>query len=85
VRFGNHRPFYGGEDVNKQVCNIERFFVRDEWAIRNHFFGALRAFCHLQTAGLNQLINNCYEFARKLFIPVIRQFIMENVTETMFA
>ncbi|CCI27069.1 transposase (fragment) [Microcystis aeruginosa PCC 9809] len=71
--------------VIKQVCNIERFFVRDQWAIRNHFFCALRAFCHLQTACLNQLINNCYEFARKLFIPVIRQFIMENITETMFA
>lgn len=71
--------------VIKQVCNVERFFVRDEWAIRNHFFCALRAFCHLQTACLHQLINNCYEFSRKLFIPVIRQFIMENITETMFA
>jgi hypothetical protein len=81
----SHWPIEEFHRVIKQVCNIERFFVRDEWAIRNHFFGALRAFCHLQTAGLNQLINNCYEFARKLFIPVIRQFIMENVTETMFA
>ena len=71
--------------VIKQVCNIERFFVRDEWAIRNHFFCALRAFCHLQTACLNQLINNCYEISRKLFVTVIRQFILENITETMFA
>ena len=30
--------------VIKQVCNIERFYVRGEQAIRNHFFCALRAF-----------------------------------------
>jgi hypothetical protein len=33
--------------VIKQICNIERFFIRDQWAIRNHFFCALRAFYHL--------------------------------------
>ncbi|MFN9176524.1 MAG: IS701 family transposase, partial [Synechocystis sp.] len=39
----------------------------------------------LQTACLNQVIDNCYEISRKLFVPVIRQFIVENITETMFA
>lgn len=33
--------------VIKQVCNIERFYVRDEQAIRNHFFCALRAFARV--------------------------------------
>ena len=71
--------------VIKQVCNIERFYVRDEQAIRNHFFCALKAFCKLQTMCLNGLINNCYEISRQLFVPVIRQFILENVAEDTFA
>ena len=71
--------------VIKQVCNIERFYVRDEQAIRNHFFCALLAFCKLQTMCINGLLNNCYEISRQLFVPVIRQFILENVTEFTFA
>jgi hypothetical protein len=71
--------------VIKQVCNIERFYVRNEQAIRNHFFCALRAFCKLQTLCINGLINNCYEISRQLFVPVIRQFILENATEATFA
>ena len=71
--------------VIKQVCNIERFYVRGEQAIRNHFFCALRAFCKLQTMCINGLINNCYEISRQLFVPVIRQFILENVTAATFA
>lgn len=71
--------------VIKQVCNIERFYVRGEQAIRNHFFCALRAFCKLQTLCINGLINNCYEISRQLFIPVIRQFILENTTGATFA
>lgn len=71
--------------VIKQVCNIERFYVREEQAIRNHFFCALRAFCKLQTACINGLLNNCYEISRQLFVPAIRQFILENVTESTFA
>ena len=71
--------------VIKQVCNIERFYVRDEQAIRNHFFCALQAFCKLQTICINGLLNNCYEISRQLFVPVIRQFILENVTEFTFA
>lgn len=71
--------------VIKQVCNIERFYVRNEQAIRNHFFCALRAFCKLQTLCINGLINNCYEISRQLFVPVIRQFILENVTKATFA
>jgi len=71
--------------VIKQVCNIERFFVRDEQAIRNHIFCALRAFCKLQTMCIKGVINNCYEISRQLFVPVIRQFILENMANTAFA
>lgn len=67
--------------VIKQVCNIERFYVRDAQAIRNHFFCALRAFCRLQTMRVEGLIENLYEVSRQLFMPVIRQFILENLTE----
>lgn len=71
--------------VMKQVCNIERFYVRAESAIRNHFFCALRAFCQLQRLCFEGAIGNCYELSRQLFVPVVRQFILENLTEFSFA
>jgi len=67
--------------VIKQVCNIERFQVRDEQAIRNHFFCALSAFGKLQTMRLEGLIDNLYQVSRQLFIPVIRQFILKNLPQ----
>jgi hypothetical protein len=71
--------------VIKQVCNIERFYVRDEQAIRNHFYCALRAFGKLQTLCIHGVIGNCYEISRQLFVPVIRQFILNQATEATFA
>ncbi|MEO1144693.1 MAG: transposase [Cyanobacteria bacterium J06638_22] len=71
--------------VIKQVCNIERFYVRGEQAIRNHFFCALRAFCQLQRLCVQGALRNCYELSRRLFVPIIRQFILENLTEFTFA
>ena len=65
--------------VIKQVCNIERFQVRTESAIRTHFFCALQAFCKLQTMRVEGLIDNLYQVSRQLFVPVIRQFILENL------
>jgi len=65
--------------VIKQVCNIERFQVRDTQAIRNHFFCSLRAFAKLQMMRVDGLIDNLYQVSRQLFIPVIRQFILENL------
>lgn len=51
--------------VIKQVCNIERFQVRDQQAIRNHFFCALRAFGKLQTMRIEGLIDNLYQVSRQ--------------------
>ena len=65
--------------VIKQVCNIDRFQVRTESAIRTHLFCALQAFCKLQTMRVEGLIDNLYQVSRQLFIPVIRQFILENL------
>jgi hypothetical protein len=47
--------------VIKQVCNIERFQVRTESAIRTHCFCALQAFCKLQTMRIEGLIDNLYQ------------------------
>jgi hypothetical protein len=69
--------------VIKQVCNIERFHVRTETAIKTHFFCALQAFCKLQTMRVEGLIDNLYQVSRQLFIPVIRQFIQENLPKTV--
>ena len=71
--------------VIKQVCNIERFHVRNGQAIRNHFFCSLRAFSKLQTMRIEGLIQNVYQVSRQLFIPVIRQFILNNLTEPVSA
>ena len=71
--------------VIKQVCNIERFYVRDEHAIRNHFYCSLLAFIKLQHWCFQGAIGNCYEISRQLFVPIIRQFILEHLDETTFA
>jgi hypothetical protein len=68
--------------VIKQVCNIERFQVRTESAIRTHLFCALQAFCKLQTMRVEGLIDNLYQVSRQLFVPVIRQFIQENLPKS---
>jgi len=65
--------------VIKQVCNIERFQVRTESAIRTHCFCKLQAFCQLQTMRVEGLIDHLYQVSRQVFVPVIRQFILENL------
>ena len=67
--------------VIKQVCNIERFQVRTESGIRTHCFCALQAFCKLQTMRIEGLIDNLYAISRQLFVPVIRQFILEHLSK----
>ena len=69
--------------VIKQVCNIERFQVRTESGIRTHLFCALQAFSQLQTMRIEGLIDNLYQVSRQLFVPVIRQFITENLSQAV--
>jgi hypothetical protein len=57
--------------------------VRTESAIKTHFFCAIQAFCKLQTMRVEGLIDNLYQVSRQLFISVIRQFIQENLPETV--
>jgi hypothetical protein len=54
----------------KQVCNIERFQVRTDIAIRNHIFASLCCFVQLQ----KNLIHNAYRWKRELFREVVASF-----------
>ena len=69
--------------VIKQVCNIERFQVRTESGVRTHLFCALQAFSQLQTMRVEGLIDNLYQVSRQLFVPVIRQFIVKNLPQSL--
>jgi hypothetical protein len=60
----------------KQVCNIERFQVRNENPIKNHIFCALKAFVKLELMRCNEIISHWYEIRRDLYLDVIRNFIM---------
>jgi hypothetical protein len=75
----NHWQIESFHRVIKQVCNIERFQVRTESGIRTHLFCALLAFSQLQTMRVEGLIDNLYQLSRELFVPIIRQFIVENL------
>jgi hypothetical protein len=65
----------------KKGCTIERFQVRNEQAVRNHFFCALRVFSMLQTMRIEGVIDNRYPVSRQLFISVIQKFILENLSK----
>lgn len=59
----------------KQVCNLERFFVRTDSAIRTHVFGALRAFVRLTAFVNDRIIDTFYSLHRQLFLQAQREFI----------
>lgn len=65
----------------KQVCNIERFYVRDYHAIHTHIFSALRAFVQLEFKRVAGAILNWYEVKRNLFNPLISAFIQDHLAE----
>lgn len=62
----------------KQVCNIERFQVRNPKAVRNHIFCAISAFVRLELLRAQQAIDNWYQVKRDLFLEVIKNFISQN-------
>lgn len=59
----------------KQVCNVERFQVRNENPIKNHVFCAIKAFVKLEFMRLNKEIAHWYEVRRELYVKVIRDYI----------
>ena len=66
----------------KQVCNLERFMVRSNDAIRTHIFCSIRAFVQLELMRVQNLISNWYELQRNLFKQTIREYILENLAQT---
>lgn len=60
----------------KQVCNIERFQVRGEHAIKNHIYCALKAFVRLEFMRFDKIIPHWYEVQKNLFLEVIQSFIL---------
>jgi len=63
----------------KQVCNIERFQVRNTRAIKNHIFCSMRAFVQLEFMRIQETISNWYEIQKNLFLEVIREFIQKSI------
>jgi hypothetical protein len=59
----------------KQVCSLERFFVRTDAAIRTHVFGAMRAFVRLTAFVNDRIIDSFYSLHRQLFLQAQREFI----------
>ena len=62
----------------KQVCNIEKFQVRNENPIKNHIYCSIKAFVKLELMRFNREISNWYEVQKELYVKVIRNFIIEN-------
>jgi hypothetical protein len=54
--------------------------VRNSDAIRNHIFCSQSAFARLEQMRSENIISNWYELQRNLFTLVIREYIVENLT-----
>jgi hypothetical protein len=78
-----HDTHWGIESFHraiKQVCGICRFMVRDSHAIKTHIFCSLHAFVRLELMRSENIISNWYELQRNLFTSVVRDYIVENLT-----
>lgn len=83
-----HDTHWGIESFHraiKQVCGIGRFQVRNSEAIRTHIFCSLQAFIHLEMMRSEQIIANWYEVQKNLFTSVIREYILQNLTQSVYA
>jgi hypothetical protein len=60
----------------KQVCNIEKFFVRTSSSIKTHLFAALRAFIRLSAMVRDHLLDSFYSLHRQLFLQAQREFVL---------
>lgn len=78
-----HDTHWGIESFHraiKQVCGICRFMVRDSHAIKTHIFCSLQAFVRLEKMRSENIISNWYELQRNLFTLVVREYIVNNLT-----
>ena len=67
----------------KQLCNLNKFFVRKNTAILTHIFCSLRAFCQLELMRVKETIETWYEMQRNLYLEVAKQFIIENFPQKL--
>ena len=65
--------------VLKQVCNLERFFVRKSRAVTNHIYAALSAFRRLTIWVKNELFHSMYALRKAIFIQAQRAFISNMI------
>jgi len=68
----------------KQVCNIERFQVRQENAIKTHIFCAIKGFVTLEFMRFEKIITHWYEIKRDLFMGVIKEYILKVASKNQF-
>jgi hypothetical protein len=54
--------------------------VRDSPAIKTHIFCSLQAFVRLEKMRSENIISNGYEVQRNLFTLVVRDYIVDNLT-----
>lgn len=62
--------------ICKQVCNLEKFFVRTSVSIKTHLFAALRAFIRLSSMVRDDLLDSFYSLHSQLFVQAQREFVL---------
>ena len=62
----------------KQLCNIEKFQIRNTNAINSHVFCSLVAFVHLEFLRIGKEISNWYQLKKQQFMEIIRDFISSH-------
>ena len=80
-----HNTHWGIESFHraiKQVCGICRFMVRDSQGVKKQIFYSLQGFVCLGKMRSEKIICNWYELQRNLFTLVVRDYIVENLTNT---
>ena len=78
-----HDTHWGIESFHraiKKVCGICRFMVRHSQGIETQIFCSLQAFVRLEKMCSENIISNWYELQRNLFTLVVRDYIVENIT-----
>ncbi len=78
-----HDTHWGIESFDraiKQVCGICGFMVRDSQAIKTQIFCSLQASVRLEKMRSENIISNWFELQRNLFTLVVRDYIVESLT-----
>ena len=80
-----HWGIEGFHRAIKQVCGICRLMVRDSQGIKTQILCSLQTFARFEKMHSEHIISNLYELQRNLFTLVVRDYIVENLTNTAAA